>query len=152
MLFCHNIHYISMINGLFPRNFVVLIYAFFPPIFLRWKVVSVNFFAFWMYDLTLMKLFLIIISIGSIPGWDGILQIIVILSLDRPRPAHILHHNLHIYLIFFYFFLFFSSSSCSRRENWEGYSDLLFRELGLNEKSFFGLRLKERNVHSRLES
>ena len=43
---------------------------------------------------------LIIISIISILGWDGILQIIVILlSLDRPRPAHILHHNLHIYII-----------------------------------------------------
>ena len=49
MLFCHKIHNIFMINALFPRNFVVLIYALFPPIFLSWKVVSANFFAFWMY-------------------------------------------------------------------------------------------------------
>ena len=26
MLFCHNIHYIFMINALFPQNFVVLIF------------------------------------------------------------------------------------------------------------------------------
>ena len=38
-----------MINTLFPRNFVVSLYALFPPIFLSWKVVSANFPAFWMY-------------------------------------------------------------------------------------------------------
>ena len=37
MLFCHNIHYILMINALFL------------PIFLGWKKVLANFFAFWMY-------------------------------------------------------------------------------------------------------
>ena len=34
----------------FLRNFVVSLYALFPPIFLSWKVVSANFSAFWMYD------------------------------------------------------------------------------------------------------
>ena len=49
MLFCHKIHYIFMINALFLRNFVVSIYALFPPIFLSWKVNSANLFAFRMY-------------------------------------------------------------------------------------------------------
>ena len=38
MLFCHQIHYIFMINALLSRNFVVPIYALFPPIFLCSKV------------------------------------------------------------------------------------------------------------------
>ena len=33
MLFCHQIHCIFRINALLSQNFVVLIYAFFPPIF-----------------------------------------------------------------------------------------------------------------------
>ena len=38
MLFCHQINYIFRINALLSRNFVVPIYALFPPIFLCSKV------------------------------------------------------------------------------------------------------------------
>ena len=37
MLFCHQIHYIFMINTLLLRNFVVLIYALFRQIFYALK-------------------------------------------------------------------------------------------------------------------
>ena len=38
MLFCHQIHYIFMINALLSQNIVVLIYALYLPIFLCLKV------------------------------------------------------------------------------------------------------------------
>ena len=47
MLFCHNIHYICIINALFLRNFVFPIYAIFLLIFLSWKVVTANFLDEW---------------------------------------------------------------------------------------------------------
>ena len=48
MLFYHQIHYIFMINAVLSQNFVVPIYALFPPIFL---CSTVDLFIFWMYAL-----------------------------------------------------------------------------------------------------
>ena len=54
MLFCQKIHIILLINALLSQNLVIKIYALFPPIFLRWQIVSAIFFAFWMYGFNIL--------------------------------------------------------------------------------------------------
>ena len=76
MLFCHKIHKIFMINALFPRNFVVSMYALFPPIFLSWKVVSAIFSAFWMYGDDVLSVLMYIVEHRA-TVWDFHLQHII---------------------------------------------------------------------------